>query len=191
MPERGGPELALPTGLETQLNFGKVCVLENSADIQKVIRLSLKSIGSSERRPSRMILDVLTSTIVDSLTSGVLAVDLEGRVLFVNTALAHRLGIDRNAAVGKPALALFGTLNPRTSVKRSPMYAFRRRDDPKIMFREVEWSDGKRIVHLREDSSPLHDESGHLIGRLFAYHDLSWEKTVDQHEAEYHLHCAR
>src|SRR5262249_32119223 len=123
--------------------------------------------------------------IVNSLTSGVLAVDLEGRVLFVNVALARRLGIDRDACIGKPAAELFGTLNPRTSVKRSPLYRLRRRDDTRNMFRDVEWSDGNRIVHLREDSSPLHDKSGQLIGQLFAYHDLSWEKTIDQMKSEF------
>jgi signal transduction histidine kinase len=45
--------------------------------------------------------------------------------------------------------------------------------------------DGEQIVHLREDSSPLRDSSGRLIGRLFAYHDQSWEKTVDQMKSDF------
>ena len=131
------------------------------------------------------MIDPLAPIIIDSLMSGVLAVDLEGRVLFVNIALSRRLGIDRDTCVGKSALELFGTLNPRTSVKRSPLYGLGRRDGTRNMYRDVEWSDGNRIVHLREDSSPLHDKSGHLIGRLFAYHDLSWEKTIDQMKSEF------
>ena len=131
------------------------------------------------------MIDLLSPIVLDSLTSGVLAVDLEDRVLFVNIALSRRLGVDRDACVGKSALELFGTLNPHSSVKRSPLYRLRRRDDTRNMFREVEWSDGNRIVHLREDSSPLHDKSGQLIGRLFAYHDLSWEKTIDQMKSEF------
>jgi PAS domain S-box-containing protein len=131
------------------------------------------------------MIDSLFPFIVDSLTSGVLAVDLEGRVLFVNLALSRRLGIDRDECIGKPALDLFGTLNPRTSVKRSPLYRLRRRADTKHAYREVELSDGNRIVHLREDSSPLLDKSGQLIGQLFAYHDLSWEKTIDQMKSEF------
>ena len=129
--------------------------------------------------------DSLSPNIIDSLTSGILAVDKEGRVLFVNLALSRRQGIDPDACVGKRASELFGTLNPRTSIKRSPLHRLRRRDDMRNMYRDVEWSDGNRIVHLREDSSPLLDKSGHLIGRLFAYHDLSWEKTIDQMKSEF------
>ena len=40
-------------------------------------------------------------------------------------------------------------------------------------------------MHFREDSSPLFDGAGQLIGRLFAYHDLSWEKTVDQMKSDF------
>src|ERR1700730_2110046 len=35
----------------------------------------------------------LSDNILDSTTSGILAVDLEGRILFVNTMLSKRLGI--------------------------------------------------------------------------------------------------
>lgn len=131
------------------------------------------------------MIETLSPTIIDSLTSGILAVDLEGHVLFVNIALSRLLGIDRDACVGKPALQIFGTLNPRTSVKRSPLYRLRRRTDMRNTYREVELTDGNRIVHLREDSSPLLDNSGQLVGQLFAYHDLSWEKTIDQMKSEF------
>ena len=51
--------------------------------------------------------------------------------------------------------------------------------------REVELRDGGRITHLREDSGPLRDEHGNVVGRLYAYHDLSWEKTIDQMKSEF------
>ena len=130
--------------------------------------------------------DSSSTSILDSLTSGILAVDLDSRVLFVSAALCRRLGIDRDAWLGKPAAGLFGPANPRISAKRSALYRLDpRRDGPKSEYREIEWSDGNRIVHLREDSSPLYDQAGQLTGRLFAYHDLSWEKTIDQMKSEF------
>ena len=126
------------------------------------------------------------TNILDSLTSGILAVDLDSRVLFVSVALCRRLGIDRDAWHGKPAWGLFGTANPRISAKRSALYRLDpRRAGTRTEYREIEWDDGNRIVHLREDSSPLYDNAGQLIGRLFAYHDLSWEKTIDQMKSEF------
>jgi PAS domain S-box-containing protein len=130
--------------------------------------------------------DSLSTSILDSLTSGILAVDLDNRVLFVSAALCRRLGIDRDAWLGKPASGVFGTVNPRISAKRSPLYRLDpRRASARTEYREIQWTDGNRIVHLREDSSPLYDKAGELIGRLFAYHDLSWEKTIDQMKSEF------
>ena len=126
------------------------------------------------------------TNILDSLTSGILAVDLDGRVLFVSAALCRRLGVDPDAWIGKPASGLFGTANPRIPAKRSALYRLDpRRDGAKTEYREIEWNSGSRIVHLREDSSPLYDKAGQLIGRLFAYHDLSWEKSIDQMKSEF------
>ena len=130
--------------------------------------------------------DSLSTSILDSLTSGILAVDLDNRVLFVSAALCRRLGIDRDDWLGKPAMGLFGAANPHISAKRTALYRLDpRRDGARTEYREIQWTDGNRIVHLREDSSPLYDQAGQLIGRLFGYHDLSWEKTIDQMKSEF------
>jgi PAS domain S-box-containing protein len=130
--------------------------------------------------------DLLPLMIMDSLTSGLLAVDLDSRVLCVNAALAKQLGINREEWLGKSAASLFHTVEPQAPSRRSPLYRFDPRRDPARTYsREVEWSDGKRIVYLREDSAPLYDPTGALAGRLFAYHDLSWEKTIDQMKSEF------
>ncbi len=132
------------------------------------------------------MMDRLPWRILDSSTSGILAVDLEGRILFVNAALARRLGIDGEAWLGKPATELFSVVASQVSAKKIPVHRLGAlRDGARTYSREVQWSDGQRIVHLREDSAPLRDESGNLVGRLFAYHDLSWEKTIDQMKSEF------
>ena len=123
------------------------------------------------------------SLILDSMTSGILLVDLDNRILFLNSALAQRLGADREACLGQSPEALFHSAFATTPARERPLYRARTPRGPQS--REVRWSEGKRIVHLREDSSPVVDASGNLIGRLFAYHDLSWEKTVDQMKSEF------
>jgi len=132
------------------------------------------------------VIDRFPMMILDALTSGVLAVDLENRVLFVNEALSRLLGIDREACLGKPARELFSAAESHLPANRAPLSRLDAlRDSARAHSREVEWSDGKRIVHLREDSGPLRGKSGQLVGRLFAYHDLSWEKTIDQMKSEF------
>jgi signal transduction histidine kinase len=130
--------------------------------------------------------DSLCTSILDSLTSGVVAVDLENRVIFVNPALAARIEIDRDACLGKPAVQLFRSVVSGIPPKDTPMYRTDpRRDGGRSLSRDVEWMERGKQVQLREDSSPLRDSSGELAGRLFAYHDLSWEKTVDQMKSEF------
>jgi len=132
------------------------------------------------------MIDRFPIMILDSLTSGILAVDLEGRILFVNEALSRRLSIDREGWPGRPAPELFRVVESHLSARRAFLSRLSAlRDSVRTHSREVEWSDGKRIVHVREDSGPLRDESGQLVGRLFAYHDLSWEKTIDQMKSEF------
>ena len=125
-------------------------------------------------------------TILDSLTSGILAVDLESRVMFLNTALAQRLGVERDACQGRLATELFGSATAGVPLRQMPLYrAHTLLDSPRSQSREVQCTDGSQIIHLREDSGPLHDGSGRVVGRLFAYHDLSWEKTIDQMKSDF------
>jgi signal transduction histidine kinase len=125
-------------------------------------------------------------TLLDSLTSGILAIDLESRVMFLNAALAQRLGVGKDACQGQLAADLFQSVISGVPLPRTPLYrAQSLLDSPRTQSREVQCSVGSQIIHLREDSGPLHDASGRLVGRLFAYHDLSWEKTIDQMKSDF------
>jgi signal transduction histidine kinase len=132
------------------------------------------------------MIDTLPKMLLDSMTSGILAVDLENHILFVNAALSERLSTDQETWWGKPAPELFRSVKSSVPATRSPLYHVDSlQDAARTYSREVEWNDGTRIVHLREDSGPLRDESGRIVGRLYAYHDLSWEKTIDQMKSEF------
>jgi PAS domain S-box-containing protein len=136
-----------------------------------------------EKRPAET---AAMRMILDALESGILAVDLEMNVLFVNRALAKRLGTSAEKCQGQSAAGLFDSIAEGIPAARRPLYRLReRRLNPGTRSREVKCLDGQRVMHLREDSAPLRDESGQLIGRLFAYHDVSWEKTVDQMKSDF------
>ncbi len=132
-------------------------------------------------KPEKRVNSLLADNIVDSLTSGILAVDLEGRILFVNAMLSKRLKITGDEWVGRIATELFSPVGSRVPAKRLPLYDLNSpHKKATIRSREVELHDGERIVYLREDSGPLLDKSGDRLGQLYAYHDLTWEKTIDQ-----------
>lgn len=136
--------------------------------------------------PTQDIALSASDVVLDSLTSGVLVLDQTSRVIFMNAALANRLKVDRDQCQGRPAADLFSSLTVGIPVQRTPLYrALSLLDSSRVQSREVQCMDGEQIVHLREDSGPLRDPSGRLRGRLFAYHDLSWEKTVDRMKSDF------
>lgn len=127
-------------------------------------------------------MDVLPELLLDSMGSGVLALDLQSRVLFINPVLARRLGVDREACVGKAVSEL---LDPAKAKIVASWHRQRSLRPGRKYSREVEWHDGNQVHYMREDSAPLLDRSGQAIGRLYSYHDLNWEKTIDQMKSEF------
>jgi two-component system, OmpR family, sensor histidine kinase VicK len=149
---------------------------------------ALKRRGSEEvpvngKAGNQRLTDVLPEQLLDSMGSGVLALDLQSRVLFINAVLALRLGVDRQACVGKAVSELFGPAKASISTSWRRQSSLRHHD--RRFSREVEWHDGGQVHYMREDSTPLLDKSGQMIGRLYSYHDLNWEKTIDHMKSEF------
>jgi signal transduction histidine kinase len=124
--------------------------------------------------------------IFDSLSSGLLAVDNANRVLFLNRILGQRLGVERGAWIGRPVEELFRKISAQVENPEALRQRLNWRAAPNAWrSEEIIWKEGESVRHLREDSGPLRDESGAVIGRLFAYHDISREKAIDQMKTEF------
>lgn len=127
----------------------------------------------------------LPTEVLDSLASGILALDLENRILFLNRALARRLGVEREQWLGRPLADLAELVEPHLSPQ-----VFRERLELPADLRaarseELEWRLGNQVLWLREDSGALRDASGRVVGRLLAYHDISREKAIDRMKSEF------
>ncbi len=125
--------------------------------------------------------------ILDSLSSGVIAVDTENRVVFLNRAFCKRLGIHAEEWKGRHAAELMGVLAPHL-VSAEEKFGNRLgwQKDPEALFsHQLEWKDDQGVLHLREDSSPLRDGTGKIIGRVFLFHDISREKAIDRMKSEF------
>ncbi len=124
--------------------------------------------------------------ILDSLSSGILALDAERRIVFLNRALARRLRIEREEWMGKPVGALASLVEPHLSSPEALDQYLGPPEDPRARAsRELVWQEGEQLIYLREDSAPLRDGAGRVVGRLYAYHDLSREKEIDRMKTEF------
>src|SRR5713101_300276 len=122
--------------------------------------------------------------ILESLGSGLLALDLEGRIVFLNRRMGELLGVAPGEWFGRPGLELAARVKelagsvPRLSLEIPA-------ENQGVKSREIEWRNGQNLRYYREDSAALRDSSGRATGYLFAYHDISREKAIDRMKSEF------
>ncbi len=129
---------------------------------------------------------VSAEAILNSLSSGVVAIDRNHRVQFINSALAQRIGKTAEQCRQLEARELFRHMTAGVAQAQTPLYrlhALMASERPQS--REVKCVWESEVIHLREDSGPLRDGGGEICGRVFAYHDLSWEKTMDRMKSDF------
>src|SRR5574340_1419215 len=127
----------------------------------------------------------IESELLDSILSAVAVVDREGRLAYCNRAFAQRAGIERKQWIGRPAAELLALLQPRLFPGDVVETSLRGSGEEQESTREVEWREGERAIHLREDSGPWRDTQGNVVGRFFLYHDISREKEMDRMKSEF------
>jgi len=119
--------------------------------------------------------------ILDSLGSGLLLLDAQERVAFLNRALAEMLHVAPDDCLGRPAAHLAALMSQFALPAGMPHFDW----PPDFGSREIEWREAETLRFFREDSTPLAGPAGAPAGRLFAYHDVSHEKAVDRMKSEF------
>ena len=133
-------------------------------------------------------MEALERQVLDSSPSGVLAVDRSGRILFVNRSLAKAFDLHPPEWVGRPAADLTSIIQSRFECPENfSLCAPLDPDDRRTLsaFLEFRHKQGERVLHVREDTRPLRDSHGAIIGRLHIYTDMAREKEVDRMKSEF------
>lgn len=133
-------------------------------------------------------MEVLERQVLDSSPSGVLAVDRRSRILFVNRSLARAFGIEAPQWVERPVNDFVALVESHFECPEGFGLRFDLNPDDRrahSAFLEFRHKQGDRVLHLREDSRPLRDSSGGIVGRLFIYTDMAREKEVDRMKSEF------
>jgi signal transduction histidine kinase len=117
-------------------------------------------------------------SILDSLGSGLLVLDAQDRVAFVNRTLAEMLHASPEHWLGRPAADLLSAMGHFALPVALPRFDW----PDQFGSREIEWRDAETLRYFREDSSPLGPGPA---GRVIAYHDISHEKAVDRMKSEF------
>jgi signal transduction histidine kinase len=125
---------------------------------------------------------IAQGAILDSLGSGLLVLDAEDRVAFVNRTLTEMLHAAPGEWTGRPAAELLAAIARYALPVAAPRFEWPEQNGS----REIEWRDAETLRYFREDSAPLvAGTPGLPAGRVLAYHDVSHEKAVDRMKSEF------
>ncbi|VEP11433.1 Two-component sensor histidine kinase (fragment) [Hyella patelloides LEGE 07179] len=117
--------------------------------------------------------------ILNSVVEGIYGLDLQGNVTFVNPAAASIIGWEMKALIGKSMHAVLhhshsdGTHYPR---EKCPIYAAFQDGTVRKVDDEVFWRKDGTSFPVEYISTPMHDETGQLVGSVVTFRDISQRK---------------
>jgi PAS domain S-box-containing protein len=122
--------------------------------------------------------------ILDSIDEGLIAVDHDGRILFMNRRFARMVGdVTRDEWLGRPINELRPHFESHLP-SADPLAEKRGAGDKSRHAVDFEWLGEKGILNLRAESSPLFDE-GKIVGQVFVFRDVSREREIDRMKSEF------
>src|SRR4051794_41075811 len=121
------------------------------------------------------------STILRSIADGVIATDVDARVVFLNRAAEELTGWSQDEALGRPIVEVLQLIDERTG---------RREVWPA---REALSSGGPvglpettllvprsgRMLHINDTASPIRDEQGAIAGAVIVFRDVTRKRQAD------------
>ncbi|MBW2107362.1 MAG: PAS domain S-box protein [Deltaproteobacteria bacterium] len=120
-------------------------------------------------------LEAFNASIIQSMDSGLLTIDINGRISSFNTAAEAITGYQRQEVIGKPLGAIFPEIDQQyspdiASDQRKPY----RRD---VVFRKKDSTEG----YLGFSVSSLRGADGKTLGNLLIFQDLTALKIMESH----------
>ena len=115
------------------------------------------------------LVPVARETIIDRMSSGMIVLDTQNRIVDINPAAQHMARTTRSHLIGQDALQLL------------PGWASLIKSDQQdgTMQAEVILSEGKEDRHYDSHLSPLLDRSGRLAGKLLYIMDITERKRIE------------
>jgi signal transduction histidine kinase len=122
--------------------------------------------------------------VLDSVPGGILAVDNAGRIACLNRGFAAIFSLAAAEWMHRPLAELAQHLQS-VIFSAEDRFDFSSSQPDTCQSRELMLTCGDSTIYLREDSGPLQDAGGAIVGRVFAYRDISREKAIDQMKSEF------
>ena len=126
---------------------------------------------SSDSQSSQLLNKVYNfyKSIIQNLSSGLIALDLEGAITFANHAAAHLLDIDREDLLKKNIREIFATDDESQKSLRALFIHDKRINEKEVHFVQKKGS----TIRVGFSSSQIHDENNNFDGVIILFRDLT------------------
>ena len=122
-------------------------------------------------------LETLNRNIVQSISSGLLTIDLDGNVVFFNKAAEEITGYSLTKVYLSKAEEIFPFLKERKGIFKRPSG----RDHPPFRFESGFKKENGDNLYLGFSTSPLRDSEGNELGNIVIFQDLTRFKEMEKH----------
>ncbi|MDP2134022.1 MAG: PAS domain S-box protein, partial [Sulfuritalea sp.] len=156
---------------------------EAAADLAFGIGIQRAKAAHQRAQAALKLLEQQNTLILHASGDGILGQDREGRATFINPAGAAMLQRTAAEIIGQPIHALHhhsradGTPYPQ---EECPVYATLRDGAVRRIPDEVFWKKDGTSFPVDYVSTPMHDETGRLIGAVVSFRDISERKQAEQ-----------
>lgn len=124
--------------------------------------------------------------VLDSVPGGILAVDSAGRIIYLNRGFAEIFQVAAGDWIQRPLSELAQHFQSAILCADDHFVFAAWTSQPEARkSREVGLTRDDSTIYLREDCGPLQEAGGTVVGRVFAYHDISREIAIDQMKSEF------
>ena len=119
------------------------------------------------------IIPVARDTVIEDVSDGVIILDAQNRFIDINPATQRIIGYSLSEVIGQPFARVLSQ-QPEL-VKHSYVHAIETME----AYSEVVIEKGEKQYYYELRISPLHDQYGHLTGRLIILHDITEHKLIE------------
>lgn len=140
-----------------------------------------------EAQNSLEIAELKNRLLLNSAGEGIYGLDLEGKATFVNNATRHILGFTEEELLHKKMHDVIhhsyqdGTPYP---VESCPIYAAFTDGEEHRVDQDIFWKKNGMPINVEYVSTPMHDDTGKIIGSVVVFNDISEKLRLEKEKRE-------
>lgn len=154
--------------------------------LQTTASMLAVSMQRSRLYEEAMIEKSMAHTILESITDGIMTVDVNGRVISANKTVKQMVGIPLSMVMMAPCCDVFGYAEENIELRWTLGECLEEAINGRTCRRDGElYMKSGRIIPLKINSAPVLNKEGNVIGAVYNLRDVSIEKEVDRMKTEF------